>query len=335
MYKQKYKKYKKFYSRLKTYGPGQKPFNLYLFFDLLKVSQQILNITSKNDILILIGETPAYLKPFLEKERKVFNLPFSSKPFACINPLTGKTDDNYKIFIPELDQTKSYFEHLEKTFLTSNFVKDNWFNIILIDRSHGQSIAGASIFFNRYVGNIHLENPCVDITGAQPLQFINLSSKEHIFTNIEPFLAKILLNNKGMYIYNFNPSLIILLSTLEFYSVGDFLFSRYPRFIPIYDVFEWDKNPFSEEMKQKYAEGYEMLETLENLLKLFRLFAKDTITRDRLMELLDIVNSLPNLKKKEKTLLESIDTSENDQQIKKKLTRLFKIINWRLLSEDF
>ena len=331
MYKQKYKKYKKIYNRSKTLGPGQRPFDLYLFFDLLQVSEEILNITTKNDVLILIGESPAYLKPFLENERKIFNLPFSARPFSCVKPLTGETVDRSSSLDPTLDETKSYFKNLENTFLTRKFVKDNWVNIVLIDYSKGQSITGASIFFNRYVGNIPLHAPCHHISGAQPIQFINISSKEYIFTNIDPFLANILLKNKGKAIYNFNPDLIILLATVEFYSVGEFLFSQYPRFVPSYYPFEWNENPFSEEMKQRYAEGYKTLEILEKLLRLFWLFAKDTLSGDQLMELLDILNSLPKLRKKEQTLLGSISTDESDEEIKEKLTRLFKIINMRLL----
>lgn len=39
----------------------------YLFFDLLQVSIDIMNLTRFNDIIILVGETPSYLHPFFKR----------------------------------------------------------------------------------------------------------------------------------------------------------------------------------------------------------------------------------------------------------------------------
>jgi hypothetical protein len=49
----------------------------YLFFDLRQVAQDIINLTGPNDIIILVGDTPSYIKPFVETHRTTFNFAFS------------------------------------------------------------------------------------------------------------------------------------------------------------------------------------------------------------------------------------------------------------------
>ena len=122
----------------------------YLFFDLLQVSKDILNLTENDNIIILIGDTPSYLAPFLEKERKVFHFAFSGKPFGCFLPpyaspsewgeiLPGYADDRkVDTFTPRIHFLNNYFDYLDKkTKLTRSFVKDNWKNIVLVDSSSG------------------------------------------------------------------------------------------------------------------------------------------------------------------------------------------------------
>ncbi len=59
----------------------KKDINIYLFFDLLQISKTILQMTDQNNIIILIGDTPSYLKPFMENERKIYSLAFSNKAY--------------------------------------------------------------------------------------------------------------------------------------------------------------------------------------------------------------------------------------------------------------
>ena len=63
-----------------------KDINIYLFFDLLQMSKTVLNLTNDSDIVVLIGDTASYLKPFLEKERKIYNLAFLNKPYWVTDP---------------------------------------------------------------------------------------------------------------------------------------------------------------------------------------------------------------------------------------------------------
>ncbi len=90
-YKQKYEKYKYKYLNLRNEIIKDK-YDTYidnkyskLFYDLLEASQGIIKLTSNTDFIILVGDTPSYLKPFLEDpslsdRRTTFNLPFSNKP---------------------------------------------------------------------------------------------------------------------------------------------------------------------------------------------------------------------------------------------------------------
>jgi len=118
---------------------GRGEVDLWLFFDLLQVSNYILHKTLKDDIIILVGDTPSYLQPFLEAHRVTYNLPFSNKPFGCfVPPYSDSVQDEEfkKIFTPNRDDLSHYFNYLnKKTILTKDFVLANWNKIVLIDSS--------------------------------------------------------------------------------------------------------------------------------------------------------------------------------------------------------
>lgn len=223
---------------------------IYLFFDLLQVSRDILQITSPDDIIILIGNIPSYLRIFLKDRRKTFNLPFSKKPFGCFWEPFGKTEvvscwikDTW---VPTPFELQSFFAYLETTKLTREFIKEKWFNIILIDSSMGQSIHGASIMFNHYVGNI-ISHPdpeckliidCADITGAQPLRFINLNHNHPLYNIKSDMVERVFAKNPDS--YNFLPDLIIPIQSVDFlYEYGFLRFEWFPRFVPFYDIRRW------------------------------------------------------------------------------------------------
>ena len=130
---------------------------MYLFFDLMDVSYRIIYNTSPEDIYILIGDTPSYLKPFLETlNRKVYNLPSSGKPYGCFYPPHASPIHDeiaYKHSVPKKEDEAFFFNYLNtKTMLTKDVIKKNWNNIILIDTSSLQAIHGFSIFFIIYIG---------------------------------------------------------------------------------------------------------------------------------------------------------------------------------------
>ena len=130
---------------------------IFLFADLYQLAKQIIKITNKKDIIILIGDTPSYLKFFLKNKRKFVNISASAKPFGCVLYKDTICETN-KLYVPTLEELNSYFKYLsEDTILTKDFMKENWDNIILVDTSSGDSIHGMSLLFNLYVENVKIK----------------------------------------------------------------------------------------------------------------------------------------------------------------------------------
>lgn len=211
----KYIKFKQIGGAGKEEKYESKSIDLNLIFDLLQVSQEILLMTNKDDIIILVGDTPSYLKPFLEKFRTIHNLPLSNKAYGCFYPPYALPSDD-GLFTPKFELQKKYFHYLNtKTELTKKYVRENWHKLILIDSSAGQSIHGVSIFFNRYIGNIKTDIKCVNINGAKPMFFINLINKKYKMLNAD---GKILEKYNMNSVKNYNPKLIILIGGTIFSS---------------------------------------------------------------------------------------------------------------------
>lgn len=216
------------------------------FVDLLFTAKKIIDITTKDNILILIGDTPSYLGPILEYHRKIYHMAWSNKPLDCFKKdyqlhkiIVNKkydrfdetwTDETYIINGKKKrkkgkleDKLKVYFNYLNtKTFLTKKFVKENWNNIICIDTSSGTTINGFSIFFNRYVGNIPINAKCWNIKGAVPIKFINL-----LFT----------------FPYIYIKQLVSYINNVIFYHIDDYTLSYYKRFVPWYTLIDWMTPP--------------------------------------------------------------------------------------------
>ena len=293
MYKQKYRKYKQKYNKLKNLRNVQISETLdvsddtheanidwYIFFDLLQVSKDIVNLTHETDIIILIGDTPSYLTPFLELKRRVYNLAFSNKPFGCFFP--PYADPAYQfskegtVYVPFRTNLNAYFEYLNsKTFLTKAFVKENWHRIVLVDSSSGSSIHGVSIFFNRYVENILRDEniiECVNIKNSKPLKFIQLSSGYYVALNLTPTKAETILPNKDFRQVkyrpvNYRPDLIIHLGMSVFlYREAFMIYDAYPRIVPFYSVNIWDVDPNTIGNTEK---GLENIKKLGDLLKIY------------------------------------------------------------------
>ena len=233
---------------------------LFLFADLHLLANSIIRTIDKNNFIILIGDTPSYLSFFLNKH-KYFLLPMSSKPFGLISSF-GEIPKNIncnikKKYIPTKEQLLTYFEYLNtKTILTKKFVKDNWYNIILIDSSSGSSIHGVSIFLNIYVGNLQIknDNKCEDIVDiknydtAKPLQFINLMDGYSKSFNLEPNIIKNYYNGG---IINFNPKLIIQIASKFFFHKELFIiYELFPRITAEYYKELWNKDPETKLSKQ-------------------------------------------------------------------------------------
>lgn len=331
--------------------------DLYLFFDLMEVSYEIATMTTKEDLCILIGDTPSYLKPFLENlNRKIFNLPFSNKPYGCTWAPYGCTwapygqflnDEKYYVHIPTKKNERLFFNYLnKKTILSKEFMRKTWNNIILIDTLSGQYIHGVSIFFNRYVGDIKLSNKCHNITGSKPLKFIRLSQGDKGILNIAPTMAKKI--SKDWLYKNYNPRLIIIVGSVPFYhGVKFFIMDAYPRYIPWYDIRIWNEDPYERKgpdhkiQREKEIERKKALNNISLLNKLFKLYVKfknyttDT-NKDSLKakttakNILIIIKKMPLSDKEDNKMLNNIKV--NDYKITSKLTKLFEQISNRMMS---
>lgn len=268
MFGYKYKKYKTKYLQQKRIEKeennlmfGNRPFDMDLFMDLYQVSNEIKSFVDKSSIILLIGDTPSYLKPFLENDYQVYNMAFSNKPFGCFFPPysdpiylknteldSGEHEMTLSIH-PNKSRLNKYFNYLDtKTILKRSFIKQNWNKIILIDSSTGASITGVSIFLNRYISNIKEESDeinCVNISGCKPLKFIRLTERDRSNTNLMPDIAK----KMELKSINFRPDLIIYIGSIVFYHRSYFMIAEaYPRYVPFYAIFDWHEWPDDDEI---------------------------------------------------------------------------------------
>jgi hypothetical protein len=324
----------------------KKDLNLYLFFDLLQLSRDIINISTPQSVFILVGESPSYLLPFLADHRMTYLLQFSNKPYLlysyphaemtgmdCIDTVTPhndaikileqytSSDSSLPSVITTHDATLTenyYFEYLDtKTIITREFVKNRWNDLVLIDHSAGPSIAGASIFFNRYIGNIKSETIC-DIEGSMPMKFINLRNKP--YTNIPSKLSKSIFKNSNAdnpEFYNYEPNLIIVLASCTFLHFYDFLvYESFPRVTGHYPSSAWKSPPYI------YEAGSNALDIFHTLLKNFIIFTeydKNNNPNDQVVDtLIDILNHLSYTKE----YLEKYEGSKVS-----KLLRFFRKVN--------
>lgn len=375
MYQNKYQKYKRKYLRLKngqqlnnlirnkknvdtTKDIQTEEIGLYLFFDLLQVSKDIFELTSVDNFLILIGDTPSYLTPFLEKKRQLFNLPFSSKPFGCFfPPYSAPLEQIHPVWIPPFERMNDYFEYLDnKTILTRKLIKDNWHKIILIDSSSGQSIHGASIFFNRYIGNIssstnELSNgsfyqnlfskdieslhplDCTKIDGIQPLQFIELTSGIYRKTNIEPDVAKKYFSGFSD-VRNYHPKLIIYIGFSIFYHREKFLIEEaYPRFVPEYFWRNWNLPPPQPDLK-----GIEAIDKLRKILDFYLMIKKNQSNHDTMLDTTKLLENhddilKTNLSENHLKLWENFDFQSKN--LINDLNNFFDEINFEMLTKKY
>lgn len=258
-YHRLYRKYKRKYLRLRggdQSNGSNEPFiyenrsvDWYLFFDLYQITKDILLTTPSDAIIILVGDTPSYLEPLLNRYRETHHFAFSNKAFGCLFPpyATKPKGLNVDVYTPTHQNLYSYFNYLDtKTKLSRDFIKQHWHKIVLVDSSWGQSIHGVSIFFNRYINNIKDDDPvkCINLKGAKPLKFFQLVSYLGNTANLTPDTAKEIYPDKSTYTFNYRPDLIAYIGRSIFLHIGYFLFEEaYPRIVPFYSVTNWNQPP--------------------------------------------------------------------------------------------
>ena len=232
-------------------GYGQQNLDTELFVDLLFTSKKILDLTTYDDILILIGESPAYLGPVLKHHRKILYLPMTDKPFACYwNKGYVLSNFNESTHIPTQKGLDNYFNYLNtETILTKKFAKNNWNKLVGIDTSGGMSANGVSIFLNKYAGNMKDDTKCDNIKTVKPLRFVNL------------------LRENGTHL--FNDSLVNA-KHIIFYHTSYFIQSSYKRFVPTYRADEWENKTVGEMIKKRSIEHQYIKKEIYDLYEIFK-----------------------------------------------------------------
>jgi len=288
---------------------------LNLIFDLLQVSQDILRIITKKSVIILVGDTPSYLKPFLEPFVDVHNLPLSSKPYGCFDFISYgygcQCIEKYQeMWTPIRSVENKFFKYLNtKTSLTKKFIKTNWDNIILVDSSSGVSIRGVSILLNRYVNNIQRENEnkkCCDIKGAKPLKFINLN---------------------GVHIDNPDPPLIITIPIAAYYYHCSWaLYGDTVRYVPSIDLAFMEKLsqglPYIKYTDPEYIpEGLEFIKPFYTFVDLF--YKYQSGDKKILKKFLEFIKGLSS----EEPYHKIINKLNNDNITVEKFDKLFEKIS--------
>ncbi len=304
-----------------------KEVNIYLFFDLLQMTHQIMSMITPKNVMILVGETPSYLLPFLQQYKiTVYLLNFSAKPYLIAEypdgDLNGPDCPEHNIAnearerLMYQDATlteKYYFEYLDtKTILTRQFIKDNWNEIILIDHSAGGSISGVSVFFNRYIGNI--TGKICNVENCIPMKFINLRRGQVV--NIDPELYKSAFKDMHENVYlNYNPKLIINLGHVVFFHYYDFIiYESFPRLTSNYPASKWKNPPYL------HKEGLDVINTFSAIFRLFNQFyLSDKLNDDMVEDLYELVNNLLYTKE--------YLSKHNMLNKKERLDKLFRKIN--------
>lgn len=204
------------------YAENYKKINLDLFFSLLQVTDEIKFQTNKDNIYLLIGDSPSYLKPMLETYATTINIPFSGAGYGCFydynyykNIEEWKTKHKYSD-MPKEEHLNGFFKFLEmETLLTREFVKNNWNKIILIDGSErGVTPMAFSMILNKPIKTIYINSDCWNFNeynSAEPLKFINIAN--------HPFLMHRTAKYKGQ----FDVNLIIKFMDIRFCHIGYFL----------------------------------------------------------------------------------------------------------------
>jgi len=139
--------------------------------------------------------------------------------------------------------------------------------------------------------NISIDVP--DIDSANPLQFINLMSGDLKSFNIDP---KILKKKFDWDIRNFNPKLIIQISTKGFLFREFFIIKElFPRIAPDYSIRNWNKNP-----NVKLSTEVKIIKNIFN--KLLKGLKKNNLSKEENTFYLNIVKELSKNNKNKNNL---------------------------------
>ncbi len=204
-----------------------------LVTELKLAAEQVKAITRSDEILVLVGQSPAYLLPFLEREREALGIAMSGvvriddgviSKKDQIRPWFG-SDFSFRrqLFaleegtLPKKEHLSNYCHYLFKSGLSEEKVKSG--KLVLIDHSHtGQSITSFAKILNH----------CAKVAAPSPYPFINLIS---------------LAQSSGGWIQAPSSTYVRTREKLIIKHLVELANDEVPRVVPNYPHWNWDREP--------------------------------------------------------------------------------------------
>jgi hypothetical protein len=221
----------------------------------LKVAaDQVKAMTRADEVLVLVGQSPAYLLPFLEKERQAFGVAMSGRVWIqdgiTLKSQKLRRESRFTSWLhmksprfvavegtpPKMGHLDLYCRYLAVSGLSEEVIRSS--RVVLVDHSHtGQSITTFAKILNF----------CGKVTEPKPFPFINLISA---------------LQSRGDWIID-PPSFyitvrgrVILKHLIEW--ANDYV----PRVIPRFPHWEWSQFPDFD--SEALSEGRQWMTELRN-----------------------------------------------------------------------
>lgn len=195
-----------------------------LLNEIVAVGKTILKVTTPENILIFIGQTPHYYAPIVSKHRRVICVAFSGRAYQ----------DEWSI--PSKSNLRAYKNYLESIGITQQFFHENFNNIILVDHTH--SGKSPICFLKTLEGALgHLQRTNNHLT-RKTMRFINLISSSQA-----KYDAVWIKNTPTKYLktigYVVSPNLTAFANESAPTISGHALDFKIPRSIPSYPHFKW------------------------------------------------------------------------------------------------
>ncbi|NRA45256.1 MAG: hypothetical protein HRU09_09910 [Oligoflexales bacterium] len=121
-----------------------------------KLAREVIASTHKNDVIVFLGQTPAYIYPLVKPHRQSTLIAISrTKPAKTIEP--------------DAEQLQHFCKYLESEGLSSDVLKSK--NLVLVDHSyHGNAIEAITKTFNS----------CAKANNTIKFRFINFASEQQL-----------------------------------------------------------------------------------------------------------------------------------------------------------
>ena len=217
-----------------------------LLNEIIAVGKTILKVTTPENILIFIGQTPHYYAPIVAKHRRVICVAFSGRAYQ----------DEWSI--PSKSNLNAYKNYLESIGITQQFFHENFNNIILVDHTHsGKSPICFLKTLEEALGHLQRTSKQQSLNKMRFINLISSSQAKFDVAWIKDTPTKYL-KTIG---YVVSPNLTAFANESAPTISGDVLDFKIPRSIPSYPHFKWHI-PL-DKLQTDLTEGKMFLNTIE------------------------------------------------------------------------